>query len=209
MDTSGLNDLIKPPRETLVLESLHFLGAGYECAGAKIPCPVPGVVCLMDILRLPWVTGGVPSDSDILAAQVLLELRRDAVGIVVNAQHAESPVEYVANHCPHEFTDHEIGVIGGSISESMKTASAGFNFFPRQNDEGEEGEMVFGAEFLAGVCRVYGDFGVPPERAIWHEPLARVGFAMATAAKANGAKNIGRENTLDWEKALKAMRNGD
>lgn len=200
MDIRAINQAIAPKREDLVDEAIHVLGGGYMAADISIPHPVAGVVTLMDILALPWIDGREPTLDDIRAAVVLLEMREDAVGLVMESTEAELPIKHLAGCCIHEFSDDETKLIGASISMSMSLAATGFNFFPKSS-EPEANDLMFGSEFLASICRVMGEMGLQPEQAIWREPLARVGFVMAEYARANGAKNVGRENTLDWSKA--------
>lgn len=206
-DINAINRAIAPKRADLIDEVLHVLGGGYMAADVSIPHPVAGVVTLMEIARLPWIDGRSPEPADILAAVVLLEMRDDAVGLVMQAITTDNPAEHLAEFCVHEFNDRETELVGSSISRSMNLAAVGFNFFPK--DRNDKPEIAFGSEFIAGICRVYGELGVPPDVAIWEEPLARVGFIMAAVAKAGGVKNIGRENTLDWDQAWRAIKNGD
>lgn len=203
---AAVNEAVRPKREDLCLEALHTLGGGYQFAERPLPHPVPGTVCLMDILGLPWIKGEKIDDIHIRAAKVLLEYREDAVGIVMEAVNCADPVDSVAKMDTGNLNDTEIAIAGKVIDDSMRFAATGFNFFPKGAEESGS-DLSFGSEFIAGICRVLGELSVPPFRAIWREPLARVGFIMATVAKANGVKSIGRENTLDWEKAWKAFGN--
>ena len=208
MDIGRLNSALSPPRETLADEALHMLGAGYMVADVSVPCPVAGVLSLFDILDLPWIRGREPALMEVKAAMVIMEMRRDAVGLVMEAATSPEPVSHVAALSPHIVTDEELALLGNAITESMSIAATGFNFFPKDTPEEHE-SLSFGAEFLAAVCRVFGELGVSPEVALWEEPLARVGFLMAAVARGNGMKNIGRENTLDWGKAWEAVKHVD
>ncbi len=200
MDLNAINEAVRPPRETLVDETLHFLGAAYMVSDITVRPPTAGVVALMDIVKLAWITGESPSHDDARAALLLMDMRDDAVGLVMDACYSTEPKKHLAGLAPYtDITEEELSVLSASITTSMSIAATGFNFFPRTGEAKED--MSFGAEFLAAVCRVYGELGLPPEKALWDEPLTRVGFVMAAVAKSNGMKNIGRENTLDWDKA--------
>ncbi len=204
MDIAAINEALAPSRDQLAMEGLHFLGAGFELGDNPIPPPVAGSLTLLECIKSPWAVGGSSdaTENDVMAALAILDLRENGVGLVMEAIATDDPAEQMARYCliECEWKDAET-----AINSYFQIAKIGFNFFPAGG--ADSSEFCFGAEYLAAICRVMGEHGIAPYDAIWREPLARLAFMLPSIAKATGAKNIGRENTLDWERAWQAIHN--
>lgn len=207
---------VAPTADRLIMEGLGYAGSAFAVGDTVIPCPVAGTLTLMEALGLPWVCGGVPTLEDCKAAYVLLESREDACGLVMAVRGTEDAVGVVASAFPEDL---DAEGVGQAVTAYMDIAMTGFNYMPKGKHEEDPGDpdnvpevelkAVFQADFLAVVTRVMGSLGVQPFDAMWREPLVRIGFCVAYNAIGNGAKNIGRHNTLDWSKVPTARETAE
>jgi len=198
LDVAAINEALAPKRDALIFEGLHVAGAGFAVGETSIKPPVAGSLTLMEAVGLPWARGeGKATEDDVRAAVVILNLREDAAGLVMQAVGQGYGAVAVAAYCLDEI---DMDAARDSITAYFSIAVTGFNYLPKPKEKKSDAPM-FQADFLAVVMRIMGGLSVPPFRAIWREPLARVGFLLAYTAIANGEKNVGRFNTLDWSKA--------
>ncbi len=218
----AIEQAVRPSREHLILEGLLCSGARLNYDGKCIPQPVAGTMTLLEALKHPY-TRGVPgecSGNENACLVDVLNKREEAVNMVLIASQNEDPCKWYREMNDLEEPDPEIA---GQIMLQFNLSSAGFNFIPgqgggedgdKQDDKGPDKDkdtdtVQWGAEWLAAVTGIMGGFNVKPFEAVWRIPLIQAGFCAQQHARSEGVKNVGRQNTLDWNKVFELYEAGD
>jgi len=172
-------------------ETFAFLGGALLVGKLVIPQPTAGVFAYLEQLESPYLVGGECNVEGVSIALYCLINRENLLNTEVDISDIVTNIEDIQE--THEMLE-------AMFNRSMD----GFRTIPSKNVP-ESNQRTFEAEWLAMITSVVCNItNATAFEAIWRVPMTAVGFYMASYAKEQGVKGVGRQK--DYVAALEYLK---